>query len=239
MIGFAFLGCGRIGKMQARNIAVHPRAELAACYDAADAAKDTAGKPGAEAAQARSRSSWPTAESGPCEKPMDLDMARVGACWCEIAPLRPLVAIGFNRRFDLSLRSWRDRLLSGKIGTLVYINNSRRCAYGYDQRVKAFKGKGMLQAGNRRAATVEAWDAGRTRAQNPVLDFFVRRYRQAYEVELDQFIECVEHGAAPLAGFAEGRDTQRLADAALESLKTGRALRVMSAGDVAVQEAAA
>jgi myo-inositol 2-dehydrogenase/D-chiro-inositol 1-dehydrogenase len=124
-------------------------------------------------------------------------------------------------------------------GALVHINNSRRCAYGYDQRIEAFGERGMLQAGNRHATTVEAWDAGRTRAQDPVLEFFIERYREAYQAELDQFIECIEHGAAPLAGFAEGREALRLADAALESHKTGRAVRVVPGGDVAVQEAAA
>ena len=44
--------------------------------------------------------------------------------------------------------------------------------------------------------------------------------------ELDHFVGYVEHGAAPLAGFAEGREALRMADAALESLRTGRAVRV-------------
>ena len=30
MLNFAVLGCGRIGRMHARNIAAHPRAELVA-----------------------------------------------------------------------------------------------------------------------------------------------------------------------------------------------------------------
>lgn len=38
MTGFALLGCGRIGRLHARNIAAHPRAALAACYDVAGAA---------------------------------------------------------------------------------------------------------------------------------------------------------------------------------------------------------
>ena len=35
-----------------------------------------------------------------CEKPIDLDIARVEACWAEIGSLDPLVMIGFNRRFQ-------------------------------------------------------------------------------------------------------------------------------------------
>ena len=33
MLRIAVLGCGRIGKMHAANVARHPRAELAAVYD--------------------------------------------------------------------------------------------------------------------------------------------------------------------------------------------------------------
>jgi myo-inositol 2-dehydrogenase/D-chiro-inositol 1-dehydrogenase len=35
MIGFALLGCGRIGQLHARNIRAHASAELVACYDVA------------------------------------------------------------------------------------------------------------------------------------------------------------------------------------------------------------
>ncbi len=51
MIGFAVLGCGRIGKMHARNIKAHPRAELVACYDVVStAAEATARDLGTKAA---------------------------------------------------------------------------------------------------------------------------------------------------------------------------------------------
>jgi myo-inositol 2-dehydrogenase/D-chiro-inositol 1-dehydrogenase len=33
MVRFAVLGCGRIGRMHARNIKAHPRAELVSVYD--------------------------------------------------------------------------------------------------------------------------------------------------------------------------------------------------------------
>ena len=37
MVKFAVLGCGRIGRMHALNLARHPRAELAYVYDVAPA----------------------------------------------------------------------------------------------------------------------------------------------------------------------------------------------------------
>jgi myo-inositol 2-dehydrogenase / D-chiro-inositol 1-dehydrogenase len=111
-------------------------------------------------------------------------------------------------------------------GALIHINNSRRCSYGYDQRVEAFGEKGMLQAHNRHPTTVATWSAERTGAGDPVLHFFIERYREAYDAEIAHFVECVEQGVKPLAGFADGREALRLADAALESLRTGRVVRL-------------
>jgi myo-inositol 2-dehydrogenase/D-chiro-inositol 1-dehydrogenase len=329
MIGVAVLGCGRIGTVHARIIKAHPRAELVACYDVvSDSAEATAQVVGTEAASsieeiladARVQAvliASPTdthvgliaraAKAGKavlCEKPVDLDIGRVDACWREIAPFDPLVMIGFNRRFDPSFKAVRDRIQAGEIGrveqvvitsrdpappparyaatsgglfrdmtihdfdmarylagdivevqamgatlidpaigeqgdidsamvvlraasgALVHINNSRRCAYGYDQRIEAFGEAGMLQAHNRHPTTVESWGAGRTHAQDPVLNFFVERYQDAYAAEIGHFVDCVEQRRAPLPGFADGREALRLADAALESLATGRTVRV-------------
>lgn len=329
MVRFAVLGCGRIGRMHARNIKAHQRAELVAVFDVVgDAARATAAELGArvlasvDEALADSEidavfiaSSTDThvdlltraAKAGKavlCEKPIDLDLQRVDACWAEIGGLDPLVMVGFNRRFDPSFKALRDRVQAGEIGTLeqvvitsrdpapasadylkvsgglfrdmtihdfdmarylagdivevqamganlidhgikeigdidaamivlraasgalVHINNSRRCAYGYDQRVEAFGEKGMLQAGNRRPTTVEAWGAERTAARDPVLHFFIERYREAYDAEIDHFVDCVEQGQRPLAGFAEGREALRLAEAALESLRAGQVVRL-------------
>jgi myo-inositol 2-dehydrogenase/D-chiro-inositol 1-dehydrogenase len=111
-------------------------------------------------------------------------------------------------------------------GALVHVNNSRRCSYGYDQRIEAFGEKGMLQAQNRRGTTVESWGAERTRASDPILHFFIERYAEAYRAELDNFIDSIEKGTPPLATFADGREALRLADAALESSKTGKAVRL-------------
>src|SRR5690242_144167 len=302
MVGFAVLGCGRIGKMHARNVAAHPRARLVTVYDVARPAAEAVGAelgaqvagsveealstPGVDAAFIASSTDTHVdlltraAKAGKavlCEKPIDLDIGRVEACWREIGGLDPVVMLGFNRRRDpgpppvayvkVSGGLFRDmtihdfdmaRYLVGDIvevqamganlvdpairdagdidaamvvlraasGAMVHVNNSRRCAYGYDQRIEAFGEKGMLQAGNRRPTTVEAWGAERTEAKDPVLNFFIERYTEAYLAEIDHFVDCVEKGAKPLAGFAEGREALRLADAAVESLKSGRSVRL-------------
>jgi myo-inositol 2-dehydrogenase/D-chiro-inositol 1-dehydrogenase len=329
MVRFAVLGVGRIGRMHAQNLARHPSVELISVFDiAADVATEVAGELGvraapsveavlADAAVQAVLIATPTdthvplliaaAKAGKavlCEKPIDLDMARVEACWQQIAPLNPTVMIGFNRRFDPSFKAVHDRIAAGEIGkpelvlissrdpgppplayvkvsgglfrdmtihdfdmarylvgdivevqafganlvdaaireagdidtamvtmraasgALVHINNSRRASYGYDQRIEAFGERGMLAAGNRTPTTVEVWNANHTGARDVVLNFFIQRYQEAYAAEVEHFVACVREKRQPIAGFAEGLEALRLADAALESLRTGRTVRI-------------
>lgn len=110
-------------------------------------------------------------------------------------------------------------------GKLAQIQNSRRAAYGYDQRVEVFGQKGMLQAGNVRASTVERWSADGVEADKP-LHFFLERYEDAYRAELDHFVRALRDGA-PLAITADdGRRALVLAAAAAESLRIGRPVAI-------------
>jgi predicted dehydrogenase len=116
----------------------------------------------------------------------------------------------------------------GSGGELCQITNSRRCSLGYDQRVEAFGAEGMLSAGNQTATSVRRSGAAGTEAAAPYLNFFLDRHADAYRAELDHLVSCVEQGTAPSPGFADGRAALVLADAANESLRTGRAVRVHS-----------
>ena len=143
MIRFALLGCGRIGRVHADSIDVHPRAELAWVYDPIEsAASEVARQYGASSASSVEvaiddpsvdavviASATPThvglltravraGKAVLCEKPIDLDLARVDQCWTEIATLSPTVMIGFNRRFDPSFRQVHDQVAAGDIGRL-------------------------------------------------------------------------------------------------------------------------
>jgi myo-inositol 2-dehydrogenase/D-chiro-inositol 1-dehydrogenase len=111
-------------------------------------------------------------------------------------------------------------------GALVHINNSRRAVYGYDQRVEAFGSKGMVQSDNLRPSTLTRYNATTTDAKEPLLNFFIERYAQAYLDEIEDFVTLVETGGKPSVGFEDGRKALILADAAFESLKTGRQVTV-------------
>lgn len=329
MVRFGVIGCGRIGDMHARNLARHQRARLARVFDIQkEAAERTAAATGASIAgdveellaaadvdAVLIASSTDThldlilkAQSAGkailCEKPIDLDLARVRAAAPALEGYARPVMIGFNRRFDPSFKNLRDRLAAGEIGkpeqvvitsrdpepppvayirvsgglfkdmtihdfdlaryllgeivevqatganlidpaiaeegdidaamitlraesgALCHINNSRRSTYGYDQRIEAFGEHGMLQAGNRRATTVSFWGEKATECRDPVLHFFIERYQDAYLAEIDHFVDCVEHGGTPMVGFEDGQAALALAEAARQSMDTGRTVRL-------------
>jgi myo-inositol 2-dehydrogenase/D-chiro-inositol 1-dehydrogenase len=105
-------------------------------------------------------------------------------------------------------------------GRIAQISNSRRAAYGYDQRIEAHGAKGMLAAGNRTATTVTAATA-QGYATDPALPFFLERYAEAYRAEMASFVKALRSGAAPTPSGEDGLKAQILADAATESATTG------------------
>ena len=111
-------------------------------------------------------------------------------------------------------------------GALCHINNSRRSVYGYDQRLEAFGAKGMLRSENLRPTSVTHYAENMTSARDPLLNFFIERYQQAYHAELDDFIDAVETGRTPTVGFEDGRRALILADAAYKSLRSGAKVKV-------------
>ena len=107
-------------------------------------------------------------------------------------------------------------------GKLCQISCSRRAAYGYDQRIEVHGSAGMLRAGNIHETTVEiATKAGF--ATDPVLNFFLERYAQAYRDELAAFIDAIETGKPTSPSGYDGLMAQRLADAATEFMEVGPA----------------
>jgi myo-inositol 2-dehydrogenase / D-chiro-inositol 1-dehydrogenase len=116
--------------------------------------------------------------------------------------------------------------LRAKSGALVHINNTRRCVYGYDQRLEVFGSKGMLLAGNRTATTVQGFSTNQTGAGDLLLHTFIERYSEAYAAEVDHFVECLHRGITPLTNFKDGIEALRVAEAALESMRTGRTVRL-------------
>jgi myo-inositol 2-dehydrogenase/D-chiro-inositol 1-dehydrogenase len=110
-------------------------------------------------------------------------------------------------------------------GKLCHINNSRRAAYGYDQRIEVHGAKGRLIAGNHTATTVELANAAAVSADNP-LHFFLERYAAAYRLELAAFVDALVNQRPMPVGAADGRRALVLAEAATESIRSGRPVSV-------------
>jgi myo-inositol 2-dehydrogenase/D-chiro-inositol 1-dehydrogenase len=105
-------------------------------------------------------------------------------------------------------------------GQLCQIANSRRCSFGYDQRIEAFGSKGMVRADNHTATSVTvAGDNGFN--TEPALPFFLERYADAYRLELDDFINALDKQRVELATGDDGWRALLLADAAQRSLTSG------------------
>ena len=116
-------------------------------------------------------------------------------------------------------------ILRTKSGRLCQINNSRRCSYGYDQRIEVFGSTGMARAGNHRATLVETAGA-RGFSRDPTLPFFLERYADAYRIQLDKFLRAVGGESIDLPGGEDGLRALQLADAAQQSSEQGRPIAI-------------
>ncbi len=112
-------------------------------------------------------------------------------------------------------------------GVLCHINNSRRAVYGYDQRMEVFGSKGMIRTENHHNTNLRRTTDRHVEASDLLLNFFLERYAQAYVNELNDFLDAVEgRTKAPMIGPEDGRRALMLADAALESSRTGTVVKV-------------
>jgi myo-inositol 2-dehydrogenase/D-chiro-inositol 1-dehydrogenase len=323
------LGTGRIGQVHALSIAANPNVELTYVADVfIDGAKKVAdqfgGKVTADPAEVFASGevdavivAAPTPthvdlisaaiDAGVhvlCEKPIDLDIARVETLREKANGAKTLVSLGFNRRFDQQFNEIHARTAAGEIGNLeqltiisrdpapapkaylevsggifrdqtihdfdmarffvpnivevyasgansfsddikglgdydsavvtlrgdnnelITIINSRHASYGYDQRLEAFGSKGALLATNVSPTTVKLYNDKTVEGRNPYMEFFLERYEYSYRRELEVFVEGIQTGKNNNPTFDDGRAALIIADAATESAKTGKAIKV-------------
>jgi myo-inositol 2-dehydrogenase/D-chiro-inositol 1-dehydrogenase len=157
----------------------------------------------------------------------DLDIGR----WLLGEEPVELTAIG-SRLIDSALMEKYDDYDTAMVqmqtasGKQCHINNCRQAVYGYDQRIEVFGSTGMLQMDNLRPTTIRRWTRNVTDAREPLLNFFLERYQQAYKAELNAYIDALANGKPMPTTVQDGLQALRLADAAVESVKTGRAVRL-------------
>lgn len=130
-------------------------------------------------------------------------------------------AIGEAGDIDTALISLK--FANGAIGC---IDNSRKAAYGYDQRAEVFGSKGSVASENDKPSTAVIRTEEGVVSEKP-LYFFLERYMDSFVQEMREFIEAIEKDAAtPLGGLDALRPVQ-IAMAAGESLKTGKPVKVV------------
>ena len=155
----------------------------------------------------------------------DFDMARflLGE---EIATVSGTASVLVNPEIgELGDYDSASLVLATASGRQCVISNSRRAAYGYDQRIEVLGSLGSVSAENQRPVSIEiANKDGYTRP--PLHDFFMTRYTAAYAAEISAFIDSIENDTAPSPSIADGLMALALADAAVRAVKEQKTIAV-------------
>lgn len=110
-------------------------------------------------------------------------------------------------------------------GALGVIDNSRRAAYGYDQRVEVFGSLGMAAGENDGDSTVKISTAAGVVGDKPQF-FFLERYMASFIEEMKQFIAAIEQDTDVPVGIHAGLMSVVLAKAAKKSLDEHRPVKI-------------
>jgi len=104
-------------------------------------------------------------------------------------------------------------------GCMATVDMSRKCAYGYDQRVEVFGDLGMVQVDNKPTTSCIISTVAGVMHDN-VMFSFPQRFEEAYYLEFDHFVSMVLDGTAPRVTHTDCRNCFILAEAAMESVRT-------------------
>ena len=110
-------------------------------------------------------------------------------------------------------------------GALGVIDNSRRAAYGYDQRIEVFGSKGAAMAANDTPTNVTVMNAEGVTTDKP-LYFFLERYMQSCRDEMVQFVDAVLNDKETPTTGVDGLNSILVALAAKKSVKEGRPVKI-------------
>jgi len=111
---------------------------------------------------------------------------------------------------------------NGAIGT---IDNSRRAAYGYDQRAEILGSGGMIATENNFPNSAIVSD-GRSVHRDLPLNFFMERYTESFLAEMRAFVGAVLDDTPPPVTGQDGRMAVVLGLAALKSSRENRPVRI-------------
>ena len=110
-------------------------------------------------------------------------------------------------------------------GAIAVIDNSRRAAYGYDQRAEVFGSKGMVATANDTLSTAVLSNAEGVTGEKP-LYFFLERYMQSFATEVKGFISAIENDTDTLVGVEDGLKPVLMGIAAKKSVLEHRPVKL-------------
>lgn len=110
-------------------------------------------------------------------------------------------------------------------GALCVIDNSRRAAYGYDQRAEVFGSKGMVATSNDTLSSAVVSDANGVTGEKPLF-FFLERYMQSFTDEVMQFVDAIENDKEVPVGIHAGMQSVKIGLAAKKSVEEHRPVKL-------------
>lgn len=116
-------------------------------------------------------------------------------------------------------------ILTMSNGALCHIDNTRRAAYGYDERIEVFGAKAMVQSQAVRTRDV-AFFTGDVVITDGLHPGWFERIEPTFALAFDAFVEVVEGRRTAYPSLADGVRAQLIAEAAVASLHAHRPVDV-------------
>lgn len=110
-------------------------------------------------------------------------------------------------------------------GALAVIDNSRKAAYGYDQRAELFGSKGMVATSNDTVSSAVISNADGVTGEKPLF-FFLERYMESFSEEMRQFTEAVINDTEVPVGIHAGLQSVKIGLAARKSVEEHRPVKI-------------
>lgn len=110
-------------------------------------------------------------------------------------------------------------------GALAVIDNSRKAAYGYDQRAELFGSKGMVATSNDAVSSAVISNADGVTGEKPLF-FFLERYMGSFSEEMRQFTEAVINDTEVPVGIHAGLQSVKIGLAARKSVEEHRPVKI-------------
>lgn len=110
-------------------------------------------------------------------------------------------------------------------GALAVIDNSRRAAYGYDQRAEVFGSKGQAAVSNDTASSVVISSENGVTGEKP-LYFFLERYMDSFSKEVGMFVDAILNHIEVPVNVNDGLQPVLIALAAKKSMLENRPVKL-------------